>query len=173
MHTFRPSRGRVLFEVFCALAIAASLAGGWLQTGAWALLPGAVIAALYSLVHAFNLAGSSPAGVPLSASDQQLKAVNSMESMELVEPEAPPVRKARKTKAPRKPRARIKATGNGKVTEPLPPQEEVARLVRSPEEGGGTLAECPEDVAHIPLAPLFEPEPFVRQQRAVFGRKAG
>ena len=25
---------------------------------------------------------------------------------------------------------------------------------------------------HAPVTPLFEPEPFVRQQRAVFGRKA-
>ena len=27
--------------------------------------------------------------------------------------------------------------------------------------------------APVPIAPLFEPEPFVRQQRTVFGRKAG
>ncbi len=32
----------------------------------------------------------------------------------------------------------------------------------------------PEEAFHAPVAPLFEPEPFVRQQqRAVFGRKAG
>jgi hypothetical protein len=31
--------------------------------------------------------------------------------------------------------------------------------------------EEPED--HAPVTPLFEPEPFVRQQRAIFGRKAG
>jgi hypothetical protein len=31
--------------------------------------------------------------------------------------------------------------------------------------------EEPQD--HAPVTPLFEPEPFVRQQRTVFGRKAG
>ncbi len=30
-----------------------------------------------------------------------------------------------------------------------------------------------EEAPHVPLAPLFEPEPFARQQRAMFGRKAG
>ena len=39
-------------------------------------------------------------------------------------------------------------------------------------------AEEPEPVAveeeyHAPVTPLFEPQPLVRQQRTVFGRKAG
>jgi len=34
-------------------------------------------------------------------------------------------------------------------------------------------ADEPEENYHAPIAPLFEPQPLVRQQRAVFGRKAG
>ena len=55
MHSFHHSRSRILFEVFCALAISASCVGAWMQTGAWALLPAAVVAALYGIVHTFDL----------------------------------------------------------------------------------------------------------------------
>ena len=194
MHTFRPSRGRVLFEVFCALGIAACFAGGWIQTGAWAFLPAAIIATLYSLVHAFDVAGrpafvaadgalemkandhlptDQDAGVPRAASDQPLAPTNAIEGVGLVEPEAPPETQARKTKAPRKARSRRKPTEDRKITEPVPLQKEETPFADAIEEEEIPLAELPEEVAHIPLAPLFEPEPFVRQQRAVFGRKAG
>jgi hypothetical protein len=45
--------------------------------------------------------------------------------------------------------------------------------VGEPEEEEVALAEFSGEMPHIPLVPLFEPEPFVRQQRTVFGRKAG
>src|SRR5687767_14603536 len=54
MHSFGPSRGRILFETLCALAISASLVGAWMQTGASALLMAAGVAALYGLVHPFG-----------------------------------------------------------------------------------------------------------------------
>jgi hypothetical protein len=178
MHTFRPSRGRVLFEVFCAFGVAACLAGGWNQTGASAFLPAAAIAALYGLVRAFDLAGRRPAALTVddqlelkATSEGQLESVNAVEAVELVKPEAPPERKARKTKAPRKPRAR--KTAEERAEQALPQERE--SLVEAPEEEATTVVEFPEhDAAHVPLVPLFEPEPFVRQQqRTLFGRKAG
>ncbi len=57
MHSFRQSRTRILFEVFCALAISASCVGAWMQTGASALLSAAAVSALYGLVHAFDMVG--------------------------------------------------------------------------------------------------------------------
>ena len=45
MHSFHHSRSRILFEVFCALAISASCVSAWMQTGAQALLPAAAVAA--------------------------------------------------------------------------------------------------------------------------------
>ena len=60
MHSFRHSRGRIFFEVFCAFAISASCVGAWMQTGARALLAAAAVAALYGFVHAFDLSGRNP-----------------------------------------------------------------------------------------------------------------
>ena len=61
MRDFHQSRGRILFEVFCAFVVAASCAGAWMQTGASALLPVALVALLYGVVHAFDLARRNPA----------------------------------------------------------------------------------------------------------------
>jgi hypothetical protein len=55
MHRSNPSRGKVLFEVLCALGMSASLAGAWMQTHATALLGAAGIAALYALAHLFDM----------------------------------------------------------------------------------------------------------------------
>src|SRR4030095_4374005 len=55
MHSFRPSRGRILFEVLCALGMAASFVGGWMQTGATAMLGAAAVATLYGVVHLLDL----------------------------------------------------------------------------------------------------------------------
>jgi hypothetical protein len=209
MRSFHQSRGRILFEVFCALVVAASCAGAWMQTGAWALLPVALVALLYGVVHAFDLARRNPAGaanperidfatdqhgsllapldsgVPLAAADQQGTIDKTMEEVKLVELAAPCASKARRARAPRKGGGRrASEPKESKATERAPPEEaEVAvpvaieeAEVAAPlptEESEVAAPLTPEEAAHVPLAPLFEPEPFARQQRAVFGRKAG
>jgi hypothetical protein len=55
MHSFYPSRGRIFFEVLCAFAVVTSCVGAWRQTGASALLIAAGVAALYGLVHLFDM----------------------------------------------------------------------------------------------------------------------
>lgn len=60
MNSFQPSRGRVLFEVVLALGMAASLAGASMQTGAVALLGASGVAALYGLIHLFDLRRPKP-----------------------------------------------------------------------------------------------------------------
>ena len=44
--------------------------------------------------------------------------------------------------------------------------------VPEPEPGLHVVEAVPDEPEYVPATPLFEPEPFVRQQRAAFGRKA-
>ena len=60
MHSYQPSRGRIFFEVLCAFGMSAALAGSWLQTGATAFAAAASIAALYGLVHFFDMFRREP-----------------------------------------------------------------------------------------------------------------
>ena len=193
MHSFRQSRGRIFFEVLCALAISASLVGTWMQTGASALLPAAAVALLYGLVHMLDMAGRrsgapNPESVeiaphlradattefpaPMVASEQPATDDPVPDVADLTE-QAHPARKGRPPKAPRKAgtrRAGTKAKAQAKVAELVPATE--AKVV--PDEEPAAVVPMPlDEAAHASFAPLFEPEPFVRQQRAVFGRKAG
>lgn len=186
MDSFHQSRGRILFEVLCAFAISVSLASTWIQTGASALLPAAAAALLYGLVHTLDMAGRrsvapNPESAEIAAADQRVAAMTNFpvpiaagelpaaddpvpEMAALIEPTSPPARKARQRKAPRK---------KAKVAE-IVPAEEAKAVERVPAEEPEVVAPLPLDEEHHgSVTPLFEPEPFVRQQRAVFGRKAG
>jgi hypothetical protein len=218
MQSFHHSRGRILFEVFCSFAISASCAGAWQQTGATALLPAAAVAALYGLVHAFdmrrpkpNLAAPSksvelaripepvvPATeatfVPLAPAEQ-LTTENDIEQVEKAEPTPPRASRTRKTRAaPKGTRRRASAREEEKVIELSPPEQVQATEIAPPEQTPVVEVAPPDEVnvveptppedsqvaapwrsdetSPVPLRPLFEPEPFVRQQRAAFGRKA-
>jgi hypothetical protein len=198
MRDFHQSRGRILFEVFCALVVAASCAGAWMQTGAWALLPVALVALLYGVVHAFDLARRNPADaadperidlaadphgslpapldsdVSLAAAEQLATTDEAVEEVELVKLAAPPGSKIRRAKAPRKSGGRrASEPKETKATERAPLVEAEVAVPVDVEEVEVAPPLPPEEEAHVPLAPLFEPEPFARQQRAVFGRKAG
>ncbi len=99
MRSFHQSRGNLIFEVLCALVIAVSCAGAWMQTGAWALLPVALVALLYGVVHAFEMARRSPVN---PADPEQINfATMTLEEVKLVELPAPRQSKGR-PKAPRK-----------------------------------------------------------------------
>jgi hypothetical protein len=159
MHSFHQSRGRILFEGLCALGISASLAGAWLQTEASALLPAASLALVYGLVR---------------LSDMSRKPVNDAVSQE--EP-APAFETVENPKPAAKPKAsRPKAARKGGPREAKPPKEapvaEPALLEEPMAEELPITDSVAEEMTTIPLEPLFEPQPFVRQQHAVFGRKA-
>ena len=198
MRSFHQSRGRSFFEVFCTLVVAASCVGAWTQTGAWALLPVALVALLYGVVHAFDLARRDPAGaanperidfaadqhgsllaplesgVPPTAADLQGTTDETMEDVKLVEPAAPRASKARRARAPRKGGGRrVSEPKESKGTERAPPEEADVAVPAAIEEPEAAAPLPTEEEAHFPLTPLFEPEPFARQQRTVFGRKAG
>ena len=186
MHSFHHSRGRILFEVFCALGITASCVGAWMQTNASALLGAAAAAGLYALVHPFDVRHGKPvtasvetvetlradgqgdlltyvAPAPPAPGPVELQSAPAaiVEPPETAEPSVAKASETRPAKAPRKAsRARVQKQPN--VVELSPPESVEA-----------VVPEAVEDLAPVPVAQLFEPEPFVRQQRAVFGRKAG
>ena len=212
MHSFQPSRGRIFFEVLCAVGIAASLGGAWTQTGASALLGAAGVAALYSLVHFFDLFRRGPSvaaepqriefepepvidtparqdvGAQLARIEKQLTAYQAVEQAPVVDmalpevtplvetAEPPPAGKTR-TKAPRKASSgRSRASKKTKAAEQ--PLADIVDYVSDepidsrPIDAGEPPAA--EEPFHRPAAPLFDPEPMVRQQqRAMFGRKSG
>ena len=185
MHSFHHSRSRILYDVFCALAISASCVGAWMQTGAWALLPAAAVAALYGIVHSFDLRRRNPVNlvepqeielatdrqVDLPArpeTGQQAVADNEPEvarparAPERVEPEAPRGSQGSKAKDRRKGGSRrASAPEKAKVIELAPPEHAETALVTPP-----------EDATRPHIEPLFEPETFARMPRQAFGRKA-
>ena len=186
MHSFHQSRGRILFEVACALTISASCVGAWMQTYASAFLPAAAAAALYGLVHAFDLVRPKPRlaadpptdEIAAASVEEQPETATDQGRAETAEPAA--VQKSKSKRKPaRKGGRRTKAAAPAAISEAAKPDEVQAAAVDPVEENIPVDAEeaAPpepfEEDAPIPIAPLFEPEPFVRQQRTVFGRKAG
>ncbi len=107
-----------------------------------------------------------------SAVDEELTTEIAIEEAEPVEPAAPRASEGRRAKAPRKGGAR-RAPKMAKVTDLARHVEaEVVVPVTDMEaEPAAQVTDVEGDP--IPIVPLFEPEPFARQQRAVFGRKAG
>lgn len=186
MHSFHHSRGRILFEVFCALAVSASCVGAWMQTGASALLGAAAVAALYGLWHLTDLGARKPQPAtgrveeevvveerPAPSKFEQLTApvevLGLAEAVEVAEP-PPPAEIAELEPAPRpksqakRPKARRKSS----------PREEARVVELAPaEEPAIEIVSAPEEDAHGHLTPLFETDPFARMPRRAFGRKAG
>jgi hypothetical protein len=203
MHSFHPSRGRILFDFLCALGIVASGVGAWKQTGATALLAAAAVAGLYGFVRLFDLVRRDPVTaeqpqridfvtgqqvdlsaeqgvvVPMVAPGPASTAEPVVEPVEPLEAEAPRVSKARRAKAPRKAGGRKAAAKEAKAAEPAAVIE--FAHTDEVEAAGGAAPEdfevggTPpfEEPAHPHIAPLFEPEPFARMPRRAFGRKSG
>lgn len=186
MQSFRHSRRKTLFEILCAFAVSASCVGAWIQTSAWALLSVSFVAAIYGLVHAFelktvrsaatvdsqdaalavcsqdDLLSDEDAGFPVMTTDRQSMAEASIEEADPVEPsKSDPTTQVARAKTRGKGRGRrAKGAKETKAAE-LAPQDE------NEVEGHKAAAENTQ----LPLVPLFEPQPYMRQQRAVFGRK--
>lgn len=201
MHSFHHSRGRILFEVLCALAVSASLAAASIQTGASALLLAAAIAALFGLVHLFDLrppksaASVEPQRIEfepelelepeihdsLTANreaetkptpvDPQIATQNPEANADLVEAATPRAGGRRKGGSRKGSGRRASPRKTAEVLEfataEETPQAEVVVPVQT--EEAADFAEP----AHVPHAPLFEAEPYVRMPRPAFGRKAG
>jgi hypothetical protein len=162
MHGFQHSRGRIAFDTVCALAVSASLAGAWLQTGAQALLLGAAVALLYGFVRMFDMRRrrEEPQRIdfPVETSDV-LPAMEPVTAPPPVEPD-----RATADLAPPKPARKVATRRAAK--KPKLVEVEIAETVEP------DVPAYHDEVNHPPLTPLFEPVPVVRELRT-FGRKAG
>jgi hypothetical protein len=211
MHSFHPSRGRILLEVFCALAVVASIVGTWRQTHASALLVAAAAVGLLAMVHLFDLdrrpaAAEEPQRIAFDHEDQSgveaslaaeapLTAVEPLPVTEAadVEPESvvPGLRatagrrkggsrksSGRRVNAPKaaevidfQPVGDAGPASSAEVAEPVHSEEPEIAEPAVPEEAEIDVTVESAEADHVPHAPLFEPEPFVRMQRQAFGRR--
>jgi len=197
MHSFQPSRGRVFFEVLCALGMSASLAGAWQQAHATALLGAAGIAALYGLVHLFDMRRPKSAVavepqrvafapeaadivLPMVAAVEPDAAELHVDEIDVVEAAAPRSSSGRRSGSRKGSGRRTKAPKAAKGAEParveeadVPwPMAEEADLPEPSPLAEEEFAFIPEEEATQPhIEPLFEPEPFVRMPRQAFGRR--
>jgi hypothetical protein len=186
MHSFHHSRGRIVFEVLCALVIAASCYGAWAQTGASALLPAAAVAALYGLLHLFDLRQPRPARFvephrmaldDQPRSERPADAGSEQAAVVAEEPDAAgPALEAEPAK-PKKPRAskprRTKTMRKGGRRADDESVPVTANAPAEPEQDAAPSPPAFDEPAPSNIEPLFEPEPFVRMPRPAFGRKAG
>jgi hypothetical protein len=192
MHSLHHSRPRILFEAACAFGIAASCVGAWMQTYSAAMLPAAAIAALYGLVRAFDMVRRSPAAGESVAAVEPVSKRGEMhldapvpEPLGGAEPEfvETPVAEveapAKRSRKPRKQAAVVAPEPEVAVEAERDAEPAVVEFVyhpepdvSEPEPGLHVVDTAPDEPEYVPATPLFEPEPFVRQQRAAFGRKA-
>jgi hypothetical protein len=161
MHSHQRPRGKILFEVLCALGLAASFASAWDEIGSPSFLASASITGLFAIYWSFGLfarrrtidsptfaaavAEASGAVVEIAMPEEVL----AFEPEVLIEPEPVAAR-------PKKQRARKAPKAEAVVTQVIDQPEPV--VFEEPVYNG------------LPLEPLFDPQPFVRQPRA-FGRK--
>ena len=196
MHRFQPSRGRILFEVLCAVVIGASCGGAWLQTGASALLAAACVTTLYGLVRFFDLFRREPA---LAVEPQRIDFASDGEAdlstIKHVAAPEPTVRELVDTLALDPRLADFGETSVAPIAPVVVPVDEVAPVKvsrKGSRRSGGSprkvkaaaeplpvaeaTVEIPEpvfveEVTHTHVAPLFEPDPFHRMPRQGFGRR--
>ncbi len=193
MSSLHQSRVRILFDAACAFGVSGSCAWAWTQTYALAMLPIAGIAASYGLVRLFDLAGRNrvpreafepasdvtpdlpvtiPATEPAVVAEPQ-PAVHEAMAEAAVEAKPKPNRKPARAKSGRRKQesrpetAEVVAEPDLEVT--APSHEPVALPADVPAES--QRADPVEEQEYAPVTPLFEAEPFVRQQRTAFGRR--
>lgn len=180
MSSFHHSRARIAFDAVCALGISASCVAAWTQTYAPAMLGAAAIVGLYGLVRAFDMRRPTvPKERPVVAASHTTAAPEPRAEPEAVIREVPleelvggTVKRPRK--APRKKAPRDKKTEQEPAPAPLEAAPDVAEPepVVEPEAELHVVHWATDEPEHSPVTPLFEAEPFLRQQRAAFGRKA-
>ena len=175
MSSFHQSRSRIFFDSVCAFGMSTFCAVAWTQTYATAMLGAASVAGIYGIMRFTDMFRRTPVVEEAVAADLAVETV----ILEEIAPE------------PAAPVVERKSVDLTKPTPELKP-EVVAALVRKPKRKTAKKPAKAEDAVEpsvvseqatavepepdysTPIAPLFEPEPFMRQhQRAAFGRKFG
>lgn len=173
MRRHRRPRAGILFEVLCALAIGASFVLAWRQTGVWAFLGSASAFALLGLYWSLGLFARDA----LAAAEQP--------TAEAEENEVPATFQgaiaAEEAEALAKGRVEAVANEADVPIDPGPrpkaPAKRRARTARAAKAGNGGAVEpaavCEPAPSGPPIEQLFDPQPFSRQLRPAFGRRAG
>lgn len=185
MSSFHQSRGRIFFDTVCAFGMSAFCAVAWTQTYATAMLGTASVAGIYGLMRFTDMFRRAPAGaepvvaepvvVEPAVPPEPVTPVAERKSVDLAgpTPELKPEVVAALVRKPKRKTAKKPAKAVEAVEQPIasaPEPVDVAKI--EPEQPAAAVDPDPDYSA--PIAPLFEPEPFMRQQqRAAFGRKFG
>lgn len=175
MLSFHPSRGRTLFEALVAIAMSASFAVAWMDLGSAALLAAAILSGLLAIVRLCDMRERRRVGAATAVEETQ------GDLLTYVPPAEPRVALADELEAGPQVEAQSEAIEAETKKSARPRRKKSvkpAQALAKPVEFAPTAAAEPDanpyqEAEHMPVTPLFEPEPFVRQQRAVFGRKAG
>ena len=189
MSSFHQSRGRIFFDSVCAFGMSAFCAVAWTQTYATAMLGAASVAGIYGLMRFTDMFRRAPAGAePVMAEpfvaepavheevpSQPVSPAAERKSVDLAgpTPELKPEVVAALVRKPKRKAAKKPAKAVEAVEQPIPSAPEPVEVVKIEPEQPTAVVEPDPDYS-APIAPLFEPEPFMRQhQRAAFGRKFG
>ena len=192
MSSLHQSRARIMFDAACAFGVSASSVLAWEQTYAPAMLAVAGIAGLYGLVRAFDMRRGdpaltdavAPAATALAdapdyiaqewkpADAPEVAAVAPLEDAAL-EPKAKPRKVARSKAGRAKPEVVPEPVQLAVEPDVTPVADEPRAAVPDPvpESPAEVVPELEPEPEYAPVTPLFETEPFVRQQRAAFGRR--
>ena len=188
MSSFHQSRSRIFFDSVCAFGMSTFCAVAWTQTYATAMLGAASVAGIYGLMRFTDMFRRTPVVEEAVPVEPAIEAA----VLEEIVPEPAPVveRKPVDLSAPtpelkpevvaalvRKPKrksAKKPAKADGPVQNMIAAEPQPAEVTKVEPETLEVVEPDPEPDYSAPIAPLFEPEPFMRQhQRAAFGRKFG
>ena len=201
MQSHRRPRGKIFFEVLCALLIGASFVGAWIQTGAWAFLGPAFVFTLFGLYWSFDMFGNrepAPAAVAVEPSvaavaDPAPVAIRTFEpaaeyvafkpeavieqpvALAVADIEPKPVAEAKPKRRSKKAKPEAVAIVAEPVAEPTP-EPVVEPDPEPPVEQAPVVfdeASSFEEEEHheTHIEPLFDPQPFARQARPAFGKR--
>ena len=184
MSSFHQSRSRIFFDSVCAFGMSTFCAVAWTQTYATAMLGAASVAGIYGLMRFTDMFRRAPVieeavAEPVLELEEAIvpepaAAVIARKPVDLAgpTPELKPEVVAALVRKPKRKTAKKPAKAEEPVEQPIASASEP---VERPEVGHDQpTAVEPEPDYSAPIAPLFEPEPFMRQhQRAAFGRKFG
>lgn len=189
MDSYRRPRGKIFFEVLCALLVGASFVGAWIQTGAWAFVGPAFVFTLFGLYWSFDLFGARPvvAAQPARAAEPAVAVEAAPESVPEIrferfeapvvelDPE-PVVAEPVFSPAPNVVPFVSEEPAPAPKAKAKKPRARKAAPVVAPEPV--PFVEEPEPIAFVEevhpephIEQLFDPQPFARQARPAFGKR--
>ena len=187
MHSHRRPRGRILFEVVCALTVGVSFVGAWIQTGAWAFIGPAFVFTLFGLYWAIDMFGQdSGAHAPADRAAAPVRAHDPDPVVDMASAVMPEIRFERFEPAPEPLVERFEEPEIHTDVVPFVAESGPAPLAKADTKPRARKAKAKKAepvVEQVPVAvaeesafdhhieQLFDPQPFARQARPAFGKR--